>query len=74
MKKTIKVITENSEAIKVNSRDMSLTEIAEALAGLKPAYRKEVIRTAKKLAKAYKSYQDIQAELGNIEEIDNGRH
>lgn len=73
MKKQIKVITENSEAIKVNNHDMSLAEIAEALAGLTPAYRKEVIRTAKKLAKAYKSYQDIQVELGNIEEIDNGR-
>lgn len=72
--KQIKVITENSETIKVNNHDMKLVELAQELAKLSPAYRKEVIRTARKLARAYKSYQDIQAELGNIEEIDNGRH
>jgi hypothetical protein len=67
--KKLNIIEEASETIKVNSKDMKLDELTVALAGLAPAYRKEVIRTAKKLAKAYKVYQDLQVELEDIKEM-----
>lgn len=69
MKKNINIIEEQSETLEINNHDMKLDELAKHLAHLRPEYRKEVIRTAKKLAKAYKSYQDAMVTLGGLGDL-----
>ena len=69
MKKNINIIKEQSETIEINNHDMKLDELAKHLANLRPEYRKEVIRTAKKLAKAYKSYQDAMMTLNGLGDL-----
>ncbi len=73
-KKNIEIIEENSEAIEVaTDQNMSLEHLAEELAALNADHRKQVIKTAKRLAKAYASLEelaDIMARENAIEDME----
>lgn len=72
-KKNIEIIEENSEAIEVaTDQNMSLEHLAEELAALNADHRKQVIKTAKRLAKAYASLEelaDLMARENAIEDM-----
>lgn len=70
-RKKVNIIEEQSEPIAVNTRNMKLDDLAKQLASLRPEYRKEVIRTAKKLAGAYKAYQDATATINGLEDLND---
>lgn len=59
-KKNIEIIEENSEAIEVETdQNMSLEYLAKELAALNADHRKQVIRAAKHLVKAYASLEKL---------------
>lgn len=61
-KKNIEIIEENSEAIEVTTdQSLTLDQLATELASLNADHRKQVIKTAKRLAKAYASLEDLAA-------------
>lgn len=61
-KKNIEIIEENSEAIEVTTdQSLTLDQLATELAGLDADHRKQVIKTAKRLARAYASLEDLAA-------------
>lgn len=69
-----KNIEENSEAIEVaTDQNMSLEHLAEQLAALNAEHRKQVIKTSKRLAKAYMSLEelaDLMARENAIEDME----
>lgn len=59
-KKNIEIIEENSEAIEVTTdQSLTLDQLATELASLNADHRKQVIKTAKRLAKAYASLEEL---------------
>jgi len=69
-KKNIEIIEENSEAIEVTTdQSLTLDQLATELASLNADHRKQVIKTAKRLAKAYASLEDLAAIMKRDREI-----
>lgn len=69
-KKNIGIIEENSETIEVTTdQSLTLDQLATELASLNADHRKQVIKTAKRLAKAYASLEDLAAIMKRDREI-----
>lgn len=71
-KKNIDIIEENSEAIEVETEQtLTLDQLASELAGLSKDHRKLVIKTAKRLARAYASLEEIADIMKREKQIDD---
>jgi hypothetical protein len=69
-KKNIEIIEENSEPIEVTTdQSLTLDQLATELASLNADHRKQVIKTAKRLARAYASLEDLAAIMKRDREI-----
>lgn len=69
-KKNIDIIEEPSEVIEVNT-NLTMEDIAYELAALSPEHRKLIIRTARRLARAYKSVEEIQQKMSELKQIED---